>query len=273
MRWVRRKLSTRNITTELLSGSKWRANAITELRGGDVCAKLSPTDSYDNLMSIFFFARHHVLPQAVLLIPAVNPTSHTYVSTLGWTSKRSRRRDPLQAPRQLGVEPPALLHLLARPSRWLRSSRALARFFPPLVDHRVDLLPVVLLALALFEEDLVLDTEELLLMYVCGWEDGPARLAHAVHDVPQRFGVAVFVRGSGFGAEHGCAMDNGSVHVLRDQHGHVAGRSHERHENAVLTLGAGHEDRFDLVTGLVHRLDDLVRLQGDELHSGVVVER
>ena len=61
--------------------------------------------------------------------------------------------------------------------------------------------------------------------------------------------------------------------VLRYEHGHVAGRGNEFHEDAVLALGAGHEDGFDLVAGFVHRFDDLVRLQGNEFHCRVVVQR
>ena len=100
-----------------------------------------------------------------------------------------------------------------------------------------------------------------------------ARLAHPVHDIPQGFGVAVLIRRGGFRAQHSGTVNHGGVHVLRDQDGHVARRSHEFHQDAVLALGAGHEDGFDLVAGLIHGLDDLVGLQGDEFHGGVVVER
>ena len=55
-------------------------------------------------------------------------------------------------------------------------------------------------------------------------------------------------------------MAHGCVHVLGDEDGHVASRGDEFHEDAVLALGAGHEDGFDLVAGFVHRLDDLVGL-------------
>ena len=67
-------------------------------------------------------------------------------------------------------------------------------------------------------------------------------------------------------------MDDGRVDVLGDEHGHVAGGGHEGHEDGVLALGAGHEDGFDLVARFVHGLDDLVGLEGDEFHGGVVVE-
>ena len=100
-----------------------------------------------------------------------------------------------------------------------------------------------------------------------------AWFAHPIHDIPQRLGVAILIRRGGFRAQHGGTVHHRGVHVLRDQDGHVAGRSHEFHQDAVLTLGAGHEDGFDLVAGLVHGLDDLVGLQGDEFHGGVVVER
>ena len=109
-------------------------------------------------------------------------------------------------------------------------------------------------------------------MLILGGQDSPPRLAHAVHDIPQWLRLAVLVSGGGFGAQHGRAVDDCRVDVLGDQHGHIAGRGHEGHQDGVLALGAGHEDGFDLVAGFVHGFDDLVGLQGDEFHGGVVVE-
>ncbi len=101
-------------------------------------------------------------------------------------------------------------------------------------------------------------------------DDAPG-LAHPVHDVPQRLRLAVFVRRRGLGAQHRGAVHDGRVHVLWDQDRHVAGNGHELHEDVVLALRAGHEDAVDLVAGVVHGLDDLVGLQGDEFHGGVIV--
>ena len=96
---------------------------------------------------------------------------------------------------------------------------------------------------------------------------------HSVHDTPQILGFAtVLLGGSGLGAQHGGAVDDGRVDVARDQDGHVAGGGDEVHQDLVLALGAGHEDAGDLVAGFVHRGDDLVGLEGDEFHGCVVVE-
>lgn len=127
--------------------------------------------------------------------------------------------------------------------------------------------------MALLQEDLVLHLQQLLLMAIRRGLDRFARFAHPIHDVPQGLGVAILIRRGGFRAQHGGAVHHRGVNVLRDQDGHVAGRGHEFHQDAVLALGAGHEDGFDLVAGGVHGLDDLVGLQGDEFHGGVVVER
>lgn len=67
-------------------------------------------------------------------------------------------------------------------------------------------------------------------------------------------------------------MNDGGMNILRDQNWHVAGRGHESHQNVILALGTGHEDGCDLVAGFVHCFDDLVGLEGDELHRGIVVQ-
>lgn len=63
------------------------------------------------------------------------------------------------------------------------------------------------------------------------------------------------------------------MHVLGDEDWHVACRSDEGHEDVILALGARHEDGLYLVAGFVHCVDDLVGLERDEFHSGVVVDR
>jgi len=66
---------------------------------------------------------------------------------------------------------------------------------------------------------------------------------------------------------------HGGVDVARDEHGHVAGGGDEADEDLVLALRAGHEDGGDAVARAVHGLDDLARLQRDELHRRVVEQR
>lgn len=68
-------------------------------------------------------------------------------------------------------------------------------------------------------------------------------------------------------------MTHGGVDVPRDQHRHVARRGDQLHQDLVLALTSTHEDAADLVPGLVHGRDDLPRLQGDELHRAVIVQR
>ena len=143
----------------------------------------------------------------------------------------------------------------------------------PRSDNIIDILPIRLLAMALFQEYLILHLQQLLLMAIRRRLHRFPRFAHPIHDIPQGLGVAMLVRRGGLGAQHGGAVHHRGVDVLRDQDGHVAGRGHEFHQDAILALGAGHEDGFDLVAGLVHGLDDLVGLQRDEFHGGVVVER
>lgn len=61
------------------------------------------------------------------------------------------------------------------------------------------------------------------------------------------------------------------MYVLWDEYWHVACRSDERHQDVVLALGARHENGFYLVAGFVHCVDDLVGLERDEFHGGVVI--
>lgn len=97
-------------------------------------------------------------------------------------------------------------------------------------------------------------------------------LAHLVHDIPQGLGAAFRVGGGGLGAQHGCAVAYGGVDVAGDEDGHLARGRDQLDEDVVLALGTGHEDGGDAVTGLVHGLDDLAGLEGDELQGGVVVK-
>lgn len=129
------------------------------------------------------------------------------------------------------------------------------------------------LAVTLLEEDLVLDVEQGLDGLCGGGVDELARFAHAVHDAPEVLGLAVGIGAGGLCAEHGGAVADGGVDVAGDQDGHVAGGGDERHEDVVLALRSRHEDGADLVAGLVHGRDDLQRLQRDELHGAVVVQR
>ena len=142
----------------------------------------------------------------------------------------------------------------------------------PTSNRLVDFFPVSLLALALFQKDFVLRLEKLLLALILVRPNRLSGLTHPVHDIPQRLGFTMLVCACGLGTQHGCAVYHCGMDIPGDQHGHVTSRRHEMHENVVLALGSGHEDGADDVAGLVHDFDDLVRLQGNELHGRIVVQ-
>ena len=134
--------------------------------------------------------------------------------------------------------------------------------------------PKHLLPLTLLQENLILHPQQLLHAFRRRRPHDLPRLAHPVHDAPQILGLAIVsrIRARGFGAQHRGAVADRRMHVARDQDGHVARGRDERHQDVVLALGAGHEDGADFVAGLVHGGDDLVRLEGNELHRAQVVE-
>lgn len=132
--------------------------------------------------------------------------------------------------------------------------------------------PILLLLEALLQEDLVFDFQQSLFFLIRCGQDLTTRLTHAVHDRPEILGLTVRVGAGGLCAKHGGAVAYGGVHIARDQDGHVASGGDEADEDIVLALRAGHEDGVDVVAGLVESVDDLLRLQGDELERCVVVD-
>lgn len=129
------------------------------------------------------------------------------------------------------------------------------------------------MALTLLQEDLILNLKQGLDRFIGCRADELAGLTHAVHDAPEILCFAVGVSTGGLCTEHGSTVADGGVDVAGNENGHVTGGGDEGHENVVLALRAGHEDGTDLVPGLVHRRDDLQRLQRDEFHRPVVVQR
>ena len=149
------------------------------------------------------------------------------------------------------------------------SSSSSRRSLSDFINH----LPELSLALTLLKEHLVLDLEQRLDGFIGSGTNELSRLAHAVHDAPQILCLAVSIGTGRFGAEHGGTVADGGVDVAGNEDRHVAGGGDQGHQDVVLALRTGHEDGADLVARVVHRRNDLMRLQRDELHRSVVVQR
>lgn len=137
-----------------------------------------------------------------------------------------------------------------------------------LPDRLIDPLPILLLRPTLIQKYAILCLQKLLHPRLPSRPHRPPRLAHPLHDAPQPLPIT-----GRLGPQHGRAVNHSSMHIPRNQHGHVARRRHEVHENPILALAARHPDARNRVAGTVHRLDNLPRLQRDELHGGVVQQR
>lgn len=138
-----------------------------------------------------------------------------------------------------------------------------------LIDHP----PKLPLAFTLLQKHLVLDIQQLLDTFIRTGSDNLARLAHPVHDAPQILGATVWICTRRLRPQHGRAVTHRSMHVPRDQNGHVTSRRDQLHQDLILALAATHEDAGYFVAGVVHRRNNLPRLQRDELHCPVIIQR
>ena len=57
----------------------------------------------------------------------------------------------------------------------------------------IDILPILLLLMALFQKHLILNAQQLLLMLILSRQDRSSRLTHPIHDIPKRFRLPVFI--------------------------------------------------------------------------------
>ncbi|KAL3456103.1 hypothetical protein BJX64DRAFT_294407 [Aspergillus heterothallicus] len=105
--------------------------------------------------------------------------------------------------------------------------------------------------------------------------DSRSRPTRPLNHIPQVYRLPSLVHIRRLDAQQRRAMAHRRLELAaaRNRNEHVARRGDQPDQALILALQFGHENGCDGVAGAVHRVDDVLRLQCDELERAVVLDR